>query len=249
LDFLETKWRVIGSPASFFFLQSDYITDFYSFDTRDCKIGWYVDQATGLGDGVLAPLFPHYCNPPMMYTAPHPQDTFSYYDVMATIDPLDPLADRLLFDTVADVDLNVNLGGHADSWEYAGSLPAFDSVYYSLGYPIADTEGDPIYVDGGTIDESFPGEINNWSQTNSMNVSGDRRLAYFIADQTIDAPVATAGPRVYPNVNATYGGSFNGFIQALNFGLPVLYEQWYTTDLQAAVPAFWTQRLRATEVL
>jgi len=198
----------IGWQGDFWQYSSDFPTTYYAFDTSDCKLGWYIDQNTGLGDGVLDTGNSPWAYPTMMYTSPQPQPTFTYPDVFTTVG-------SNIYDTVSEVNLYANLGGNADSWTGAGG-------YFELPYP-ATTTSDPLNVDGGRLDS---GDIDNWRYTESFPVNGTNRDPYIIPAMATQPP-ATAGLQVYPNVATTIGGSYKGYIEVLNYGLPILYEQWY----------------------
>lgn len=127
--------------------------------------------------------------------------------------------------TANGVSFNMNLGGYALSWENTTPGTVFTSV--GLREP-------QIYVESGvynSADSTVNLNIKDFTVTDPTQfaryaIVGGR------SDGTYNPP---AGHFMYPGV-AALGAWRSGYLQAANYGYPILYEQWYSLNMSRNTP-------------
>lgn len=218
----------LDAQGEYVIVESVIPTQVFAFDTKNTKCGWYVDEVTGAGAGVLVPDYPISVKPLSMYTPPNltttPNFQWSSLPLGALAFPNNP--DITYYDRVAKTQLNVNLGGYEQSW-ISTDTEAYDQtfgIFYDLGYNKGGNTS--IYLDGGKRDSGGylnTGLVGYFTLTNESAIE-----AYTLLDQTSGSPVASAGLKAYPGVASINAWTGNTLVQALHFGQPVLFEMWYS---------------------
>ena len=197
------------------------------FDSYNVKTAWYVDQVTGAGEGIFTPNNPIYASSSSAYVA-HPftgrEIPFDWSKL-----PADGKWDTYYAqDRSAEIGLYVNLGGYAPSWTSNTPAPPWTGIFYNLGYASPRNPSERL-VDGGAYFPNggvrIPGTA--LAATDYVSYYATPPGVYYQPDDAYDAPVANAGLRYYPGIEAS--SAWNGeFTEALNFGRPVLFEKWYS---------------------
>lgn len=206
------------------YLGSDNVRSFYTFDNKDVKFGWLVEQETGTEQIELNN--PIYMDMPIMYTAVTPN--VSEWTELATVhsSPTEPVYNY--YDRPTSVGLKIKLGGDPAAWQTAlpEGWPTYQAVYTSFGFPTAPA-GDLVHNVCGALFDTTTTVLDTWSVTDIFPVTGAVLANYIIPDQTVEAPSTWVGERIYPGIASLAmfpdsGGQ--GYVQALNTGGPVSFE-------------------------
>jgi hypothetical protein len=223
----------IYAGSEFVFVQSNVPDTVLTFDTKNVKFAWYVDTNTGLTPGTLLDGYPIYSSPATMYTSVTPQSTFDWQQVLQVQEP-DGSFLNTMYNVPTSTALNINLGGYSPSWTDVSGVSNTNNygVFYDLNYPA--TPSNSLSVDGGWYYTQLdPGDIET-NGTMIFPVTTPVASNYVQLDKAnTGAAVETAGIRSYLAIASSV---FGGYIQSVNYGLPVLYEQWYSKVAAGPVP-------------
>jgi hypothetical protein len=223
----------IYAGSEFIFIESNVPNTVLTFDTKNVKFAWYVDTNTGLTPGTLLDGYPIYSSPATMYTSVTPQSTFDWQQVLQVQEP-DGSFLNTMYNAPTSTALNINLGGYSPSWTDVSGVSNTNNygVFYDLNYPA--TPSNSLSVDGGWYYTQLdPGDIET-NGTMIFPVTTPVASNYVQLDKAnTGAAVETAGIRSYLAIASSV---FGGYIQSVNYGLPVLYEQWYSSGNFVAPP-------------
>jgi hypothetical protein len=214
----------LSVQGQYIYVDSSPPTTVLSFDTKNTKYAWFVDEVTGAGEGVLVPGYSVNTRPISMFTSPLLTNTPQFQWDSLPSGEVNP--NISYYDKVAETQLNVNLGGYAPCWTSSDPEASNSTfgVYYDLGY--LDNINSSIELDGGW--QESPSLVNTGVTYYYTLTDPAAIAAYTILDQTRASPVAIAGLRSYPgiaSISAWQGGSL---IQAVHYGKPLLFEMWYS---------------------